>query len=133
MFKFIQHIPSFVDSRGIEPFSIEADTVEEMLENPFFDKFKSGDKFSHFAKVREHGYVTLMSVSDDGFKWWVVGYIYGKGVVNLPFWTGWKFKALLDGEKVIVGNGEDCIAGVVMSSGGNLTLTDGRVAVNCRW
>lgn len=127
MFKFVQHIPSFVDSRGVDVFELECPSIDGLLSNPFFDKYK-GDKFSHFAKSKERNRYALMSISDNGFCWWVVGYIYGKDVVNLPEWEGWKFRARLDGENVIVGTGAGCVAKVVMSSGGTLTLDDGRVA-----
>lgn len=127
MLKFIQHIPSFVDSRGMDVFELECSSVEELLSNPFFDKYK-GDKFSHFTKSKERNRYALMSISDNGFSWWVVGFILTKEPLDLPEWEGWKFRARLDGENVIVGTGADCVAKVVMISGGTLTLDDGRVA-----
>lgn len=116
--RFIQHIPSFVE--GCEPKIYEFNKLEELLCQPLFKHASEQPKFSHFAMSDNH----IMEISDEGFHWWVLGRIEKPEMVDLPQWTGWKYRALLDGKEVVL-SGE-----VVSSCGDELTLRDGRKAKN---
>ncbi len=119
MNKFTQHIPAFVDQREKPP-SFDFETTEELLSSEIVSRYKKDDGFSHFVMSEN----CLMTISDNGFKHWVVGYIKNPELIDLPQWEGWKFRAELpNGEKVILGRGE-----VVSSCGGELTLADGTKA-----
>ena len=49
-----------------------------------------------FAKIRPSTFVMsgrcLMTVSDNGYHWWVLGYIENPKEINLPQWNGPKYK-----------------------------------------
>ena len=122
MNQFTQHIPSFVDRRDPAP-TTEFSTTEELLSLDVVQRYK-GPKFSHFALEGN----CLMAISDEGFQWWVAGYIKDPSTVELPQWNGWKHRAELpDGSRVIL-SGDD----VVSSCGDELTLRNGTKARNLR-
>ena len=144
--RFQQRIPSFVD--GFERFSFDFATTEELLANDWIkswsEPFKpqklttltvatgewtesetkntSGD-FCRYSILDN----CLMAEFDDGFHWWVLGYIEKPELVDLPKWSGWKYRAILDGQEVVLTNE------VISSCGDVLTLRDGRKAKNIRY
>lgn len=83
---FKQHIPNCVDLSR-KPAPIEFNTLEELLSIPTvkssMDSY-DGRVFSYFAISDSH----LMAVYNDGYRWWVVGSIYGDDIpsLNLPKW-----------------------------------------------
>lgn len=116
---FRQHIPSFVD--GAESEIIKFNTTEELLNSELFQRYKNPD--SSFVKDDNK----IMEIHDDGYHWWVVGFVDQPDKIDLPKWDGWKFRAeLKDGRKVVLSKE------VVMSSGDILTLRDGSTAKNLR-
>jgi len=120
MNKFTQHIPSFVDTD--KRLIIEFETPEELFNHQYFQLVTKYSKFSHFAIHNRY----LMEISDEGFHWWVLGMVDKPEELNLPQWDGWKFRALLDGEEVVLSKE------VTSSCGDRLELRDGRVATNLR-
>jgi len=119
MNRFKQHMPSFVDI-GESPEWIEFDTIEDLLGLEIVQRYGKCKDFSHFALNENH----LLEISDEGFYWWVVGYIENPSAVDLPQWKG-KYRAELpDGSKVILTDE------VISSCGDILTLRDGTKAKN---
>lgn len=117
---FTQHIPSFVDQREA-PKPDKFSTTEELLELQAVKQWKRNPEFSHFA-MKDNA---LMAILDDGFSWWVVGFIKHPEQVNLPQWEGWKFRAELpNGDLVKLGDE------VISSCGAVLKLRDGTTARN---
>ena len=123
--KFIKHIPSFVDYREEIP-TCEFESVDDLLRTPEMQAHSSRQGFSHFAISQNGSSFSVLAVSDEGFKWWVVGYTDTGDIFHL--WEGWKFRALLDGKECVLGKG------VVTTSCGDVpTLVDGRQAKNLRY
>jgi hypothetical protein len=89
--RFTRHIPDFVDYRDAPP-SFEFYGKRELLNHPMLKAFSDKPGFSHFALDDNY----LLSISDHGFKWWVVGWL--DKPVDLPQW---------DHGKVIVDFGPD--------------------------
>ena len=119
MNKFTQHMPNFVDTREPAPCA-EFETTEDLLNLEIMQKCMRRKDFSHFAMQGN----CLMEISDNGFFWWVIGYIKYPSKVDLPKWEGWKYKAKLpDGSRVILTGNE-----VIYVSGDILTLQDGTKA-----
>ena len=101
MNRFKQHIPAFVDVDE-KPLWHNFETTEDLLSLEIVKRY-IGKYFSHFALSDNH----LMEISDDGFSWWVVGYIEDPSVVVLPQWEGWKFRAEMpDGSRRILSKEE---------------------------
>ena len=122
MATFRQHIPAFVDIDGPPPMA-EFSTTDELLALEVVQRYGKGPDFSHFAMSDNR----LMEISDEGFKWWVVGSVSDPSAVDLPKWGGWKFRAELpDGSRVVLGSE------VVSSCGDVLTLRNGTKARNLR-
>ena len=115
MNNIMQHIPSFVD---VDPAaSIEFETTKDLLKLPMVKQYEK--EGSLFAINTNH----LMVINDNGFSWWVIGRIKDISNVDLPQWSGWKFKAeSKDGTKTILSHE------VVSVCGDILTLVDGSEA-----
>lgn len=121
MNRFKRHIPAFVDVD--RPDWIPFETTADLLNLEIVKRYRTDTNFSHFAMEDN----ALMVISDNGFHWWVVGFIEKPDEIDLPKWEGWKFKAeLANGERVILGNE------VVSSCDGVLTLRDGTTARKLR-
>lgn len=97
MNKFTQHIPSFIET-DLPPPSFEFETTEQLLNHELVKRYID-DKFSHFAMSGN----TLMRISDDGYSWWVVGYIKEPDKVDLPQWDGGKMGTT---PEMVAGNSE---------------------------
>jgi len=122
MNKFRQHIPTFVDTDKPLPI-YKFETTEELLRLEVVQRYSKWEKFSYFAIGENY----LMIIGDDGFYWWVVGYVDDPTTVDLPKWDGPKYKAELpNGEKVILSEE------VVSSCGDTLTLRNGTKAKDLR-
>jgi hypothetical protein len=80
-----------------------------------------GKAFSHFAMSDN----CLMVIHDDGFHWWVVGYVEKPERVDLPKWEGGKYRAQMSDGTIKILTNE-----VVSSCGYTLTLADGTKAIN---
>lgn len=119
---FRQHIPPFVEVDR-RPAPIPFTTVDELLALEVVQRCKD-EAFSHFALSDN----ALMAVSDDGYKWWVVGFIAQPEQVDLPTWKPRYLARLPDGRDVSLDGGE-----VASSGGGKLWLRDGTVAVDLKY
>jgi hypothetical protein len=114
---FKQHVPSFIDN-GYKRVEFEFKTTADLLNSAVVKKYV--EPGSYFVKSDN----CLMVVTDNGFHWWVIGYIKNPQDVELPEWDGVKYHALLDGQKVILSSSE-----ILGSCGDTLTLRDGRTAI----
>src|SRR3990167_9784089 len=120
MNSFRQHIPAFVDVD--RPASIPFATTEDLLALEVMQRYKAPN-FSHFAM----GDNTLMAISEEGYRWWVVGFITDPKAIDLPAWDGGKYLArLADGREVTLTR--QTTPRVSSSCGGWLTLSDGTTA-----
>jgi len=127
MNRFKKHIPPFVDV-DILPDWIEFETTEDLLKIKDVEIYNEIKDFSHFAVEED----CLLAISDEGFHWWVIGFIEKPEEVNLPKWEGWKFYVEFpNGEKKIVGDG---IVGyeVRSSCGDYVTFRNGKTAKICK-
>ena len=118
MNKFTVHIPNFVDHRDPPP-SCEFETLDELKAIPHVKQASDSPSFSHFALSDNH----LMSISDGGKHWWVLGHIDNPSSVDLPQWDHGLYDVeYTDGRR-------DTVTGtsVRSSCGDNVTLADGTV------
>ena len=120
MNEFRQHIPSFVETMGEKQPIYEFETLDDLLSLEVVKRYSKDKDFSYFALSRNK----LMEIGDDGFYWWVVGYIKNPDKLDLPEWKGGKWRAeLQNGKQVVLEHGE-----VDSICGGVLTLKDGTKA-----
>ena len=113
---FIQYIPDFVDVHK-RPKKIPFETKEDLLNLEIMKKYEKQPDFSHFALEDNR----LMGIFEDGFLWWVIGYIDDPLSVDIPQWEGWKFHVQLNDYSLVTLSGDD----VISSCGDVLTLRDG--------
>ena len=85
---FRQHVPSFVDVD--ERTEFEFSTTEELITHPLIQGMVGSFKNHKICKSKNY----LMVVSDNGFWWWVLGYIKTPEEVDLPEWEGAKYDCL---------------------------------------
>jgi hypothetical protein len=114
---FTQHIPAFVEVDLPAPVPFE--TTEDLLALEVVRRYGKRKDFSHFAMSDN----CLMEISDGGYHWWVVGYIEKPDEVNLPKWSGGKYRAKLPNGEITTLSDE-----VISSCRDMLTLTDGSKA-----
>lgn len=116
---FIVYMPSYID-RANKPRRFRFETTEELLA---FEPMKLHSErlgFCGFAL----SYNNIMALYDDGFKWYVVGYVENSGPIDLPKWKGWKYRAQVDDGEIEVFSGPE----ILSSCGDTLILSDGRKA-----
>ena len=75
-----QYIPNYVD--GIDPETVKFFSTEELLKIPFVESWSKYPEFFQYSLSEN----LLMAEFKDGKEWWVVGYIYGDIIINLPKW-----------------------------------------------
>lgn len=85
---FLRHIPRYIDQRGIENDVFEFESIDELLEIDYVKLFKQMPKFSHYAISDVH----LMAIFDSGYRWLVAGRIESPEKVDLPRWSGAKYR-----------------------------------------
>lgn len=102
MNKFQQHIPNFVDNRDPVPV-YEFETTKELLNLDIVKKYIDGRDYHKFVMSDNY----LMIIWEDGFRWWVVGYITNPSNVDLPKWDGGKHRGKLANGEVVILNGDD--------------------------
>lgn len=75
MIKLIQHIPDWADAK---PFTIKANSLEELLSNKRMKSYlNDGDVFAYGDSGR-----ILMTSSTKKRTWWVIGYIDGCNLIG---------------------------------------------------
>lgn len=122
MNRFQQHIPTYVEVTTPPPI-LEFETTKDLLNLEVVKRYV--DEGFHLCMHTYH----LMVTSDDGFYWWVVGYIEDPESIDLPPWEGWKYHAILpSGEEKILKGDE-----IVSSCEEIFTLKDGTLAMNLRY
>jgi len=85
--KFKQHIPNFCTGIDIIP-DFEFKTTEDLLSLEVVKQYSSEKHHEHFCMSGN----MLMQIKDNGFLWWVIGYIENPNEINLPKWGGPKYK-----------------------------------------
>lgn len=88
MSKILQHRPGFFDSDNPQQ-EIEFSTLEELLKIKFVKKFTNRADFYQFSISRKLTSPTLMAEYDNGYKWWVIGFLINtkEEIKNqLPAW-----------------------------------------------
>lgn len=91
MNKLREHIPTFVDTRE-PPGQFEFETTEDLLNLDISTFYQKIENFSHFARSRN----MFMAIYEEGYHWWVIGYLEKPEDVDLPIWDGGKYR---EGEK----------------------------------
>jgi len=82
-----QYLPSFFDPINIERTQHVFKSQEELLEIPFIKSW--GDRYNYALTKEEPS--KLMAVSDDGYTWYVIGFIDDITGLDLPEWKPkWK-------------------------------------------
>ena len=71
--KIKQHRPAYFT--GFVDVVVEFSTREELFQIDFVKSFSSQKNFSRFSLSENYGRHVLMAEFDDGYSWWVVGYI----------------------------------------------------------
>lgn len=67
---------------------------------------------------------TLIAVYDDGFDWWVLGFVSHPEDLDIPRWDGGKYRVTFDYGDTVVVVPESQVASIC---GDDVTLRDGRV------
>lgn len=104
--KFIQHVPNFVS--GCKPEVYEFDTLDELLECPYFKRVQD-ENFYRFsmAKDKHPERIWVMhefwKINDNkpGCSWWVMGYV--DEMIDLPEWNAEECVARVRGENSSIG------------------------------
>jgi hypothetical protein len=123
MNSFTLRIPNFVDTSR-KPEKEYFETTEELLNLPTVKRATEDPGFSHLAIENN----MLMEIGDDGYFWWVLGYIEDPSSVNLPRWDGSKYKAQMSDGTIVKLSRQD----VYSCCGNIITLKDGRTATYLR-
>jgi hypothetical protein len=88
--RFIQHVPSFVDIPRDEYIEFDFDTVEELLNHEYVNRFRVREEEICRFEKSVISYVEntchLMQIYDGGYAWWVVGTITNQSELDLPIW-----------------------------------------------
>lgn len=101
----IEHVPSFVS--GYDPKEFEFNSLDELfklntlkkfMDDLWFHKFSVQKECTSFDEIEFHYFpkfrYTLMAEYNNGYKWWVVGYIVTEGesevLDKLPKWVAKK-------------------------------------------
>lgn len=84
LYHFRQHIPGFVD--GVNSAEFDFDTLEELLASAVVKRWLEDPLFHRYSYAERGTETLLMAETDEGFSWWVVGYITGVGRLDLPKW-----------------------------------------------
>lgn len=78
--------PTFVDFADDEKNKFHFESKQELLDIPFVKKFSEENNFVGYALSPDSKKTALMAVYDDGYKWWVIGFIEDVSGIDLPEW-----------------------------------------------
>lgn len=81
MNKIKQYRPAFIDCEDDNK-EIIFNTTEELLGIDFVKNFSQNGNFYKYSISENH----LMAEYENGYEWWVIGYINNPKEVNLPKW-----------------------------------------------
>lgn len=123
---FRQRVPAFIDLDKVLEFDFE--TTEELSNHSFIQGFLNVKNTSTLVKSEN----LLMVVSNEGFNWWVIGYISNPDDLKLPEWDGGKYIVQYENGEVEVLTKESKNP-VVSSRGDEITLRDGTKCKNIRY
>lgn len=123
---FRQRVPAFIDSDKVLEFDF--DTTEELSNHSFIQGFLNVKNTSTLVKSEN----LLMVVSNEGFNWWVIGYISNPDDLKLPEWDGGKYIVQYENGEVEVLTKESKNP-VVSSRGDEITLRDGTKCKKIRY
>lgn len=94
-FRIDQHLPAFVDA---DRQSVQVQSKEDLLDIGFVKRFAERPAFHQFAASGIETdpktgklYITLVAELDEGYEWFVVGYVYANlerlTGLDFPLWT----------------------------------------------
>lgn len=92
---FNQHVPGFCDID--EPIHFTFESQEQLLEHSFVKNWSTYSGFCNYA-ISYHPKSTkrsLLVITDEGYQWYVIGYINGPLVLDLPIFEP-KYRAKSD-------------------------------------
>jgi len=116
--------PSLDDFMKYKDGKIPFETTGELLNFPAIKDRKNKSNFSHFAISGNR----LMEVSNDGFEWWVIGYVGNPELLDLPKWDGGKYKVQFDDGTIEVLSSKDisysCLRVVRLNDGRRGTILE---------
>lgn len=121
MNQFRQHIPNFIDNDDPNTFTFE--TTQEFLDNEYINWYTKQQNFFRLSKQDD----CVILEKDDGFYWWVLGYIKDPASLDLPEWPGGRYRVIFEGRRQVIEGSQ-----VASSCGELIELTDGRQAVRDR-
>lgn len=120
MNKITYHTPGFCRGDDHQPDACEFETLTDLMNLERVKKWAKNPEFSYFALSDN----IFMFIGNDGFKWWVIGYIEHPENIDLPKWNRGKHLVELNGEIYIL---TDEVRSVC---GDQIELRDGRVGRN---
>ena len=117
---FRQHVPGFIDA---EPVTFTFHDTEDLLAQRVVKQWAEDRQGNPIADAHFvlHG-TTLMGVKDDGFWWWVIGYINTLDGIELPQWKGGRYRCRMEDGSMQIFEADE----VVSSTADHVWLRDGR-------
>lgn len=125
---FKQRIPAFIDPRGYTPFELEFSETEELINSTFIQKWLNYNPPSTIVKNGNH----LMIEENEGFSWWVIGYISNPDDLQVPNWNGGKYIVQYENGEIEVLTYESKNPAVAFC-GNQVTLRDGTKCKSIRY
>ena len=115
---FKQRFPRFIDvDRDAIP-TYEFSTLEELYTIDIVSSSMKDPSFSHFALSDNY----LMSITDEGYGWRVLGHVSITNGLQIPKWNGGKYLAQFSDGRIVTLTKE-----VVSSCGRQLTLSENNI------
>lgn len=125
---FRQRIPGFIDPRGLVPEEFYFDTTEELVNHPFIQGWLDRHNPSNLVKDEKY----LIVEYNEGFNWWVIGYITNSDDLQVPEWTGGKWVVQYENGQIEVLTKESKNP-VIRTCGDEITLKDGTKCKDIRY
>lgn len=112
---FKQRFPRYIDVDRKDTPTYEFSTLEELYAIDIVSRQMRDPLFSHLALSDNY----LMSISDEGYSWRVIGYVSISDELKIPQWEGGKYLAQFADGRIVTLNSH-----VVSSCGDLLTLRE---------
>ncbi len=123
MNSFRQRVPNYIDAPKPDPHVFN--TLEELYADPHINNYMSKPDFSHLAIDGDY----LMAIFDEGYKWWVLGFIENPDDIDIPKWEKALYEVQMPNGTVTILTNKD----VRRTIGADVHLYDGTIAKNLRY